>query len=56
MDVPPASKLFNSVPINVNLKKYNTSTLNERIFLAWNQQLPKGIWKNSDNKLSMYKE
>ncbi|PBC26347.1 Degenerin protein asic-1 [Apis cerana cerana] len=56
MDVPPASKLFNSVPMNVNLKKYNTSTLNEHIFLAWNQQLPKRIWKNSDYKLSMYKE
>lgn len=54
--VPPASKLFISVPMNVNLKKYDTSTLNKRIFLAWNQQLPKQIWKNSDYELSMYKE
>ncbi|KAG9430605.1 sodium channel protein Nach isoform X1 [Apis mellifera carnica] len=49
--VPPASKLFISVPMNVNLKKYDTSTLNKRIFLAWNQQLPKQIWKNSDYEL-----
>ncbi|KOC69152.1 Sodium channel protein Nach [Habropoda laboriosa] len=35
-DLPPASKLFVSMPTNMHLKKCNT-TLNQRTFLEWNQ-------------------
>lgn len=55
-DLPPASKLFVSVPANMKLKKYSTSNLNKRIYLAWDQQLSQRIRKNSEFTRNMYHE
>ncbi|OAD62316.1 Sodium channel protein Nach, partial [Eufriesea mexicana] len=56
-NLPPASKLFISMPSSIDLKKYNVSNLNKRVLLEWDQQLSHRSRKSSsDFRHIMYNE